>query len=168
MVRLLCLTTRCVSTMAARVPLRGLLHGRRHTSTPLLLPSRPPKCLTCPWTALTLPSHRPRQRPHTYSDILRTPLPLITQRHPHSRINCIPKPVPPFPPSHRSLFSNKCPRRGTLRWDLLAHRLTLLLSSILHHPPPAIILPQPVPIKHLASYLLFNTTSPTHRYHHYP
>ena len=54
MVRKLHLTTRCGSTMAAGTMLSGLLHGRRHTSTPSIIPPRTTKATTYPWTTVAL------------------------------------------------------------------------------------------------------------------
>ena len=134
MVRLLRLTTRCSSTMAAGTSLRSLLCGRWHTSTPLLLPLRPPKCLTCPWTTLALPGGCPQLRTPTYSEVLRAPpsTKYRPSRHSIGRTSHYTFPSP--------LFSSKCPKRGHQRWRLLACCLTLLLPSITHQPSPTIIL----------------------------
>jgi hypothetical protein len=98
MVRQIRLTTRCASTMAAGTMLSGLLHGRRRTSIPSLLPPRPPKDCACPWTTLTLPENQHPLGKSTYSDVLRAPppnhkhfdqcaqrMPLITSTKPSSR-----------------------------------------------------------------------------------
>jgi hypothetical protein len=128
MVRLLCLTTtRCASTMAAGTPLQGLLHGRQHTHIPLLLPLRPPKHNDCPWTTTTLPNSSPLLRMPTYSEALRrAPSPTShrysRQSTDHSSHNII----------SPSLFSIKCPKRGTRRWQLLVSRLTIPLPSLTH------------------------------------
>ena len=81
MVRQLQLTTRCASTMEAGSTLTGLLHGRRHTPTPLLLPSRVPKDTTCPWTALALPDSIHPSKKTTYADVLRAPPPRRKRLH---------------------------------------------------------------------------------------
>jgi len=164
MVRLLRLTTRCASTMATGTSLRGLLHGRQHTPTPLLLPPRTPKCLTCPWTALALIGHCPRLRTHTYSEVLCAP-PSTKHRHSRRRTNRIFQSIPPPPTSHKSLFSSKRPRRGNLRWQLLVHRLTLLLPSIIHQPSPTIILPQLDPV---TNWLPTSYSTQTHHHTNLP
>ena len=76
MVRLLHLTTRCTSTMAAREALRGLLHDHRSTSTPLFLPRRPPKGLACPWSTTTQANTTfPPSITYFYSQVLQAPPP---------------------------------------------------------------------------------------------
>ena len=76
MVCQICLTTRCASTMAAGTPLRGLLHGCRHTATPLLLPPRLPRNLTCPWSAIVMRDARsptPTTNAYIFGSSLRHP-----------------------------------------------------------------------------------------------
>ena len=124
MVRQLQLTTRCTPTMVAGSTLTGLLHGRRHTPTPLLLPSRVPKDSTCPWTALALSDSIHPSRKTTYADVLRAPPPRRKRLHRPARRDCR-RTLPPSPRRPRRL------RRGSWRWQSLVHRLDLLL------PPPS-------------------------------
>ena len=58
MVRKLHLITRCGSTMAAGTTLSGLLHGRRHTPTPSIIPPRTPKAPGRQWHFLNPTNHR--------------------------------------------------------------------------------------------------------------
>ena len=137
MVRKLHLTTRCGSTMAAGMALSGLLHGRRHTPTPSIIPPRTPKATTCPWMTVALSeSNQPSSKP-TYSAVLRAPPPrhnshtqLIRRRPP----NILSAPIQWITSHFRRL------RRGTWRWQSLAHHLDLLLplpptSSSNNHTP---------------------------------
>jgi hypothetical protein len=76
MVRLLHLTTRCTSTMAASEPLRGLLHDRRNTPTPFILRPRTPKGPPCPWSATTRTNTTPSSlTAYSYSQALQAPPP---------------------------------------------------------------------------------------------
>ena len=117
--------------MAAGTTLSGLLHGRRHTPTPSLVPPRAPRATTCPWTTLALhePDHPLRKR--THSTVLRA-TPQRSRIH-ICLIRCRPTklhaPTQWTPPHFRRL------RRGTWRWQSLAHRLDLLLPLPPHISP---------------------------------
>jgi hypothetical protein len=127
MVRSLQLTTRCAATMvAAGGTLSGLLHGRRYTLPLSLLPHRPPNS-ECPWTSLTLPPKLQTPQKLTYKDVLQNPPPRNKRRgrrHP---------PNPPFqsptPSPLMAAFAKRL-RRGSWRWQSLAHRLELLLPIV--------------------------------------
>jgi hypothetical protein len=140
MVRLLHLTTRCTSTMAAVEPLRRLLHDCRNTPTPFLLPPCPPKGPPCPWSAMTQTNTTSSSlTAYSYSQALQAPPPNCVPlgRQPHSAPTLIIPPVrPPFA---------KHARQRSWRWHSLAHHLTILL------PPP--ICPTPP-----TSDIIFNNT----------
>ncbi len=130
MVRKLHLTTRCGSTMAAGRMLSGLLHSRRHTPTPSLIPPRTPKATTCPWTTLALAeSNHPSRKP-TYSAVLRAPPPRR-----NFRIRLIHRRPPTIlsTPTQWKISHFRRLRRGTWRWQSLVHHLDLLLLL----PPPS-------------------------------
>ena len=135
MVRYLCLKTRYASTMAAGTPPIGLLHGRQHTRPPLLLPSHIPKS-TCPWTVPgVLPNHHHPPTIPIYAD----PPTILT----YAEVLSLHRKRPPTPRRKRLKYhqlicygrGRKLPspqharrlRRGSWRWQSLAHRLDLLL-----------------------------------------
>jgi hypothetical protein len=87
--------------------------------------------------------------------------PLPTHRNLQRRTKHILQSIIPPPISHKSLLSHNRPRRGNLKWQQLVHRLTLLISSILHQPSTTIILPHLDPI---TNWLPTSYSTPT--YHH--
>ncbi len=131
MVRKLHLITQCSSIMAAGTTLSGLLHGRRHTPTPSLVPPRAPRATTCPWTTLALPEPDHPLRKRTYSTVLRaTPqrskIHICLIRRRPTKLHAL---MQWTPPHFRRL------RQGTWRWQSLAHRLDLLLPLPPHISP---------------------------------
>ena len=126
MVHSLQLATRCAVTMtvAGGTP-SGLLHGRRNTLQPSLLPHRPPNS-ACPWTSLALSSKPQTPQKLTYRDVLRAPPPRKKRRICHH------PPSPPFQsptPSPLATSFAKRLQRGGWRWQSLAHCLDLLLPT---------------------------------------
>ena len=133
MVRKIHLYTRCAITMATGMPLRGLLHGRRNTYVPHILPTRRPPCTPCPWTSIV---------PRPPVDLTPTVAYLTaaqrascpTQRRSYYIRH---RPLSPLVKPARPLFP--CPlRRGRRRWHAFLHRLDSFLS-------PIIVMAQPHP-----------------------
>ncbi len=144
MVHSLQLTTRCAITMVAVIgTLSGLLHGRRDTLPPSLLPHCPPNSV-CPWTLLTLCLKPQTPQKLTYRDVLWTPPPRNKRR---SRCQL---PNPPFQsPTPSPLVTAFAKRlwRGSWQWQSLAHHLDLLLptADTSHNTAPTT---NPIPIAH--------------------
>jgi hypothetical protein len=72
------LSTRCATSMAAGMPLRGLLHGRRDALPPVLFPPRRHPRVPCPWTSID-PTATSPCTVISYLEAARSP-PCITRR----------------------------------------------------------------------------------------
>jgi hypothetical protein len=103
---------------------------------------------------ITLPTGSPQLRPLTYSEVLRAP---SSTKHRSPRHSTGRTSQSTFSPS---LFSNKCPKRGTPQWRLLVRRLTLLIPFITHQPSPTIILHRFDPITNWLP-ISYHSASPT-------